>query len=92
MAQCRGAEGRYRKIISETVSDKLHLEGVAERLCRQSDTWSGVGEETRDAPDHPRQRKRAVFSWHLTGLASLSSADVTTGVFHCDDICFASLS
>jgi hypothetical protein len=48
MVHCRGAEARYRKNICEPVSDELHLEGVAERLCRQSDLWSGVGEETRD--------------------------------------------
>jgi hypothetical protein len=56
---CRGAEARYRKTICEAVSDELHLEGVVERLCRQSDSWSGVGEETRDAPAPPRQRKRS---------------------------------
>jgi hypothetical protein len=61
MAQCRGAEARYRKTICEAVSDELHLEGVAERLCRQSDSWSGVGEETRDTPDPPRQRKRSAL-------------------------------
>jgi hypothetical protein len=37
MAHCRGAEAKYRKTICEAVSDELHLEGVAERLCRQSD-------------------------------------------------------
>jgi hypothetical protein len=57
MAHCRGAEARYRKTICEAVSDEVHLEGVAERLCRQSDSWLGVGEETRDTPDPTRQRK-----------------------------------
>jgi hypothetical protein len=78
MAHCRGAEASFRKTICEAVSDELHLKGVAERLCRQSDSWSGVGEETRDAPDPPRQIKRSALSWHLTGLASFSSAEVTT--------------
>jgi hypothetical protein len=55
MAHFRGAETRYRKTMCEAVSDELNLEGVAERLCRQSDSWSGVGEEIRDAPDAPRQ-------------------------------------
>jgi hypothetical protein len=32
----------------------------AERLCRQSDSCSGVGEETRDAPDPPRQKEKAI--------------------------------
>jgi hypothetical protein len=73
MAHCRGAEARYRKTICEAVSNELHLEGVAEQLCRQSDSWSGIGEETRDAPNPPCQRKWSVLSWHLTGLASLSS-------------------
>jgi hypothetical protein len=36
MEHCRGAEARYRKTIYENVSDELHLEGIAERLCRQS--------------------------------------------------------
>jgi hypothetical protein len=62
MVHCRGAEARYRKIICEAVSDELHLEVVAERLCRQSDSWSGVGEETHDAQDPPRQRKRSALS------------------------------
>jgi hypothetical protein len=61
MAHCRGVEARYRKTICEAVSDELHLEGVAERLYRQSDSWSGVGEETRGAPDPPRQRKRSAI-------------------------------
>jgi hypothetical protein len=68
MAHCRGAEARYQKNIYEAVSGELNREG----LCRQSDSWSGVGEETRDAPDPPRQRKRSALSCHLTGLASLS--------------------
>jgi hypothetical protein len=59
MAYCRGAEARYWKTVCEAVSDELHLEGVAERLCRQSDSWSGVGEETYDAPDPPHQRNRS---------------------------------
>jgi hypothetical protein len=62
MAHCHGAESRDRKTICEAVSDELNLEGVAERLCRQSDSWSGVGEETRDAPDPLRQRKRSSSS------------------------------
>jgi hypothetical protein len=53
MAHCRGAEARYRKTIYEAVSNELHLEGVAEWSCRQSDSWSGIGEETCDAPDPP---------------------------------------
>jgi hypothetical protein len=77
MMHCRGTEARYWKTICEALSDELHLEGVAERLCRQFDSWSGVEEETRYAPDPPRQRERSVLSWHLTGLASLSSAEVT---------------
>jgi hypothetical protein len=56
-ARCRGAEARYWKTICEAGSNELHLKGVAERLCRQSDSWSGIGEETYDAPDPPRQRK-----------------------------------
>jgi hypothetical protein len=78
MAYFRGAEARYWKTICEAASDELNLEGVAERLCRQSDSWSGVGEETRDAPDPPLQRKRLALSSHLTGLASLSSAELIT--------------
>jgi hypothetical protein len=62
MVHCRGTEARYRKTICEAVSDELHLEGVAERSCRQSDSWSGVREETRDTPDPPRQRKRSSSS------------------------------
>jgi hypothetical protein len=62
MAHCRGADAKYWKTICEAVSDKLHLEGVAEWLCRQSDSWSGVAEETRDAPDPPHQRKRSALS------------------------------
>jgi hypothetical protein len=62
MAYCHGAEVRYQKTICEAVSDELHLEGIAERLYRQSDSWSGFGEETRDAPDPPRQRKRLALS------------------------------
>jgi hypothetical protein len=58
MAHCRGAEARYRKTICGAVSDKLHLESIVEQLCKQSDSWSGVGEETCDAPDPPRQRQR----------------------------------
>jgi hypothetical protein len=71
MAHCHGAEARYRKTICEAVSDDLNLKGVAEQLCRQSDLWSGNGEETRDAPDPPRQRKWTTLSWHLIGLVSL---------------------
>jgi hypothetical protein len=78
MVYCRGAEARYRKTTCEAISDELHLEGIAERLCRLSDSWFGVGEETSDAPDPPRQRKRSALSWHLTGLALLSSAEVAT--------------
>jgi hypothetical protein len=37
MVHCRGAEAKYRKTIFEEVSDELHLKGVAERLCSQSD-------------------------------------------------------
>jgi hypothetical protein len=59
MVHCRGAEARYRKTIREAVSDELYLEGIAERLCRQSDSWSGIGEETHDAPDPLHQRKRS---------------------------------
>jgi hypothetical protein len=62
MAHCHGAEARYQKTICEIVSDKLHLESVAERLCRQSDSWSGIGEETCDAPDPSRQIKRSALS------------------------------
>jgi hypothetical protein len=62
MEHCRGTEARYRKIIFEAVSDELHLEGVAEQLCKQSDSWSGTAEETCDAPDPPRQRKRSALS------------------------------
>jgi hypothetical protein len=50
MAHCHGAASRYWKTICEVISDELHLEGIAERLCRQS----GIGEETCDAPDLPR--------------------------------------
>jgi hypothetical protein len=81
MAHCHGAEARYQKTVCEAVSDELHLEGVAERLCRQFDSWSGVGEETRDAPDPSSQRKRSALSWHFTGLASLTSAEVMTASF-----------
>jgi hypothetical protein len=81
MVHCHGAEARYWKTICEAVSDELHLESIAERLCRQSDSWSGIGEETRDAPDPRRQRKRSALSWHLTGLASLSLAEVTMALF-----------
>jgi hypothetical protein len=42
MTHFRGAEARYRMAIFETVSDELHLEGVAQQLCRQFDSWSGV--------------------------------------------------
>jgi hypothetical protein len=56
-AAWHGAEARYWKTICEAVSDELHLEGTAERLCRQFDSWSGIGEETRDAPDPLHQRK-----------------------------------
>jgi hypothetical protein len=45
MAHCCGAEARYQKTICEAISDELHLEGIAEQLCRQSDSWSGVGEK-----------------------------------------------
>jgi hypothetical protein len=62
MVRCRGAEARYRKTNCEADSDQLYLEGVAERLCRQSDSWSGVGEETRDALDPPRQKKQSALS------------------------------
>jgi hypothetical protein len=62
MGHYRGAEARCRKTICEAVSDELHLEGVAERLCRQYDSCSGVGEETRDAPDPLRQRERSSSS------------------------------
>jgi hypothetical protein len=62
MAHCRSAEARYWKTICEAISDELHLEGVAERSCRQSDSWSGVEEETCNAPDPPRQRKRSSSS------------------------------
>jgi hypothetical protein len=34
MVHCRGTEARYRKTICEAISDELHLDGVAERLCR----------------------------------------------------------
>jgi hypothetical protein len=34
--------------------------------------------EIRDAPDPPHQRKRSTLSSHLTGLATLSSTEVTT--------------
>jgi hypothetical protein len=61
MAHCRSAEARYRKTIYEAVSDELHLEGVEKRLCRQSDSWSGAEEETRDTLDPPRQRKRSAI-------------------------------
>jgi hypothetical protein len=62
IAHCRGAEARYWKTICEAISVELHLEGVAEWLCRQSDSWSGTGEELRDALDSPRQRKRSSSS------------------------------
>jgi hypothetical protein len=78
MVHCRGAEARYQKTICEAISDELHIEGIAEWLCRQSDSWSGNGEETCDAPDPVHQRKQSVLSSHLTRLASLSSAEVTT--------------
>jgi hypothetical protein len=89
IVHCHSAEARYRKTICEAFSDELHLEGVAERLCRQSDSWSGIGEETRDAPDPPHQRKRSAFSWHLTGLASLSSAEVTMASSTVTQRCFS---
>jgi hypothetical protein len=73
VAHCRGTEVRYRKTICEAVSDKLHLEGVAERLCRQSDLWSGVGEETRVAPDPPRQRKRSAI---VDGRATIFESEM----------------
>jgi hypothetical protein len=75
MTHCHGEEARYWKTICEAVSDKLHLKRVAEQLCRQSDSWSGIGEETCDAPDPQHQRK---LSLHLTELASDSSAEVMT--------------
>jgi hypothetical protein len=62
MAHCRRAEARYQKTICEVISDELHLKDVAEQLCRQSDSWSGIGEETRDAPDPPHQRKQSSSS------------------------------
>jgi hypothetical protein len=89
MAHCHGAESRYQKTICEAVSKELHLESVVEQLCRQSDSWSGVGEETRDASDPPRQRKWSALSWHLTGLASLSSAEVTTASSIVTQRCFS---
>jgi hypothetical protein len=58
MANCRGAEARYQKTICEAISNKLHLKGIAEQLCRKSDSWSGTGEETHDAPDPACQRKQ----------------------------------
>jgi hypothetical protein len=61
-AHCHGAEARYRKTICEAVSDELHLKCVAERLYRQTDSLSGVGEESHDAPDPPRHRKRSALS------------------------------
>jgi hypothetical protein len=78
MAHWRGAEARYLKTICEAVSDEMHLERIAQQLFRQSDSWSGVGEKTRDAPDPPHQRKWSALSWHLTGLASLLSVKVMT--------------
>jgi hypothetical protein len=57
MAHCRGAEARYQKTFCEAISNELHLEGITERLCRQFDSWSGVGEETRDTPEPLHQRK-----------------------------------
>jgi hypothetical protein len=89
MVHCCAAEARYRKTICEAVSDELHLEGVAERLCRQSDSWSGIGEETRDVPDPPCQRKQSVLSRHLTGLALLSSVEVTTAYSLVTHRCFS---
>jgi hypothetical protein len=62
MVHSRGAEARYWKTICEAVSNKMYFEGVAEWLRRQSDSWSGVGEGTCDAPDPPRQRKQSSSS------------------------------
>jgi hypothetical protein len=62
MAHCHGTEARYRKTICEAISDELHLKDVAEQLCTQSDSWSGIEEETRDAPDPQRQRKQSSSS------------------------------
>lgn len=78
MAHCRGAEAMYRKTICEAVSDTLLLECAEECFYRQFDSWPGLWEETRYAPDPPRQRKRSALSWRLTELASHSSAEVTT--------------
>jgi hypothetical protein len=77
MTHCRGAEARYRKTICEAVSDEMHLEGVAERLCRQSDSWSGVGEETRDAPDpHCLEMSKSHFDWRSVSQSVLASSPV----------------
>jgi hypothetical protein len=62
MAHCHGAEARYWKTICGAISNELLLEGVAEQLCRQFDSWSGVWEETHDAPDPLRQRKQSSSS------------------------------
>jgi hypothetical protein len=88
MAHCHGMEARYWTTVCEAVSDELHLEGVPERLCKPSHSWSGIGEETRDAPDTLHQIKWSALSWRLTGLASLSSAEVTTASSIVTQRCF----
>lgn len=77
-AHCRGAGAGYQATICEVISDKLRLKGIAEWFCRQSDSWFGIREQICGVPDPLRQRKLSELLLHLTALALLSLAEVTT--------------
>ena len=61
-----GTMSRFRRqapeTICEAVSDKLHIEGVAEAFYRHSDSGCGLGEIIHDLPDPPCQRKQSAVS------------------------------
>ena len=50
-----GVLSRCRSQVSETmcgaIYDVMHLKGIGKLFCKQSDSHSGLGEETCDTPD-----------------------------------------
>lgn len=55
LSRCRS---QVPRTTIKAVFGELHLEGVAEPFCRQSDTCDGLGKEILDAPIPPIRRKQ----------------------------------
>jgi hypothetical protein len=90
VARYYGAEVRYWNNICKAVGDELHHEDIAEQqFTRQSDSFSGRGEEMYSALDLPRRNDHhcLIFNGLLSLFLGWGDYGVSTRI-SCTDLVF----